>query len=79
MLSCMIDAMEGQDVATTNIPGSFLQTGYDKIDIHIKMEGTIVTLLEDIDPEYYKYYIYIDKCIRKCMYADSKKAVNIFK
>ena len=41
MLSCMIDAMEGREVATADIPGAFLQTDYDKEDIHIKMEGAI--------------------------------------
>ena len=30
MLSCMIDAMKGREVATVDIPGAFLQTGYDK-------------------------------------------------
>ena len=50
MLLCMIDAMEGQEVATSNIPGAFLQTDYDKVDIHIKLEGAIVILIEDIDP-----------------------------
>ena len=39
MLSCMIDAMEGREVATADIPGAFLQTKYDKGDIHIKLEG----------------------------------------
>ena len=61
----MIDAMEGQGVATTNIPGVFLQTDYDKGDIHIKLEGAMVTLLEEIDPEYYKDFIYTDKRGRK--------------
>ena len=37
MLSCMIDAMEGQEVATADIPGAFLQTDYNKGDIHIKL------------------------------------------
>ena len=37
MLSCMIDAMEVREVATTDIPGAFLQTNYDKVDIHIKL------------------------------------------
>ena len=37
MLSCMIDAMEGREVATADIPGDFLQTDYDKGDIHIKL------------------------------------------
>ena len=50
MLLCMIDAMEGQEVATADIPGAFLQTYYYKGDIYIKLEGSMVTLLEDIDP-----------------------------
>ena len=54
MLSCMIDAMEGREVATADIPGAFLQTDYYKGDIHIKLEGGMVALLEEIDPEYYK-------------------------
>ena len=33
------------------------------------------TLLEDIDLEYYKGFIFTDKRGRKCMYAESKKAV----
>ena len=31
----MIDAKEGWDVATADIPGAFLQTEYDKGDTHI--------------------------------------------
>ena len=69
MLSCVIDAMEGQEVATANIPGTFLQTDYEKGCIHTKPEGAIVNLLEEIDPEYYKKIIYKDKRGRKCMYA----------
>ena len=46
MLLGIINAMEGQEVATANIPGDFLQTDYDKGDIHIKLEGDMVTLLE---------------------------------
>ena len=75
MLSCMIDAMEVREVAITDIPGAFLQTDYDKGDIHIKLEGSMVTLLEDIDPEYYKDFISTDKRGIKCMYAKSKKAI----
>ena len=75
MLSCMIDAMEGQEAATADIPWSFLQTDYDKGDIHIKLERAMDTLLEEIDPEYYKYFIFTDKRGRKCMYAEAKKAI----
>ena len=46
VLSCMIDVMEGQEVATADIPGAFLQTDYYKGDIHTKLEGDMVTLIE---------------------------------
>ena len=65
--------MEGREVANADIPGAFLQTDYDKGDIHIRLEGEMVTILEEIDPEYYKYFILTDKIRRKCMYAESKK------
>ena len=64
MISCIIEAMEGRDVATDDIPGAFLQTDYDKGDIHTNMEGGMANLTEEIDPDYYKDFIYID--IRKC-------------
>ena len=35
----------------------------------------MVTLLEEIDLEYYKDFIFTDKRGRKCMYAESKKAI----
>ena len=75
MISCMIDAMGGREVTTVDISGAFLHTDYEKGDIHIKLEGSIVTLLEEIYPEYYKYFINRYKCGRKCMYAESKKAI----
>ena len=75
MLSCMIDAMEGREVATADIPGAFLNTNYAKGYIHIKLEGTMVTLLEGTDPEYYKDFIYTDKRGKNYMYAESKKAI----
>ena len=53
----MIDAMGGREVATADIPGAFLLTDYDKGYIHIKLEGAIVILLEEIDPYYYKDFI----------------------
>ena len=49
--------------------GAFLKTDYDKKDIHIKMEGETVTLMEEIDPAYYKDFIYLYIHGRKCMYA----------
>ena len=75
MLLCIIDTMEGREVATADIPWAFLQTDYDKGDIHIKPEGAMLPLLEEINPEYYKYFFYTDKLGRKCMYAESNKTI----
>ena len=41
----MIDVMEGDDVATADIPGCFIHTNYKKGDIPIKTEGGMVALL----------------------------------
>ena len=67
--------MEGREVANADIPGAFLQTNYEKGDIHIKLEVAMVTLLEEIDPEYYKDLIFTYKRGWNCMYAESKKAI----
>ena len=51
MLSYIIDAMEGRELATADIQGNFPQTSYDKRNINIQMEGTIVTLSKEIYPK----------------------------
>ena len=48
MLSCIVGAMEVRDITTDDIPGAFLKNDYDKGDIHINMEGAMVTLLKEI-------------------------------
>ena len=58
----MIDTTEIWYISTADIPGSFLQTDYDKEEIHINMEESMVTLIEEIEPDYYKDFIYIDFC-----------------
>ena len=75
VISCMIDAMECRELATANIPGALLLTDYDNGYIHIKLEGLMVTLIEEIDPDYCRYLIYTDKSGRKCMYAEARKAI----
>ena len=41
------------------------EANYCKVDIHIKMEGKMLTLMEEIDPSYYKEFIYLDISGRK--------------
>lgn len=50
MLSCMIDAEEGREVATIDIPGAFMQADMDEI-VHMRLEGTME------DPECEKYVV----------------------
>ena len=50
MLSYMMDVTEGHKIATTDIPGAFLQTDYEEGDVNIKMEEALVTLLKEINP-----------------------------
>ena len=76
IISCVIDTMEVQDLATADIPEAILKTDYDKGDIHIKMEGAMVTLLEEICPSYYKDFIYIYSH-KICIYEEFKKAVYV--
>ena len=56
MLSATIDAMEGRDVATLNIPGAFMQADIDEV-VHIKFEGEIAKMLVKMDPKLYRKYV----------------------
>ena len=75
MLSYMIGTMEGCELATDGTPAEFLQIDYNKGDINIKIEGEMVTILEEIDPTYDKDLIYLDIRGRKCMCVEDKKAI----
>ena len=43
-ITCLIDAMEGREVMTCDIPGAFMQSKMDEL-IHMKLEGEIALLL----------------------------------
>ena len=47
-ITCLIDAMEGREVMTCDIPGAFMQSEMDEL-IHMKLEGEIVLLLIQLD------------------------------
>ena len=44
MATCIIDAIEGRNVATADIPGAFFQAMMDD-DVYIKFEGKMVEVL----------------------------------
>jgi hypothetical protein len=62
LLSCIINAEEGRDVAVINIPNAFIQTRVeDKGDMAIKIRGVLVDILVQIAPDVYKSYVTTDK------------------
>ena len=75
MLSCMIDAREGRDVATADIPAAFLQTEYTKGDTYIQIEGPILELLTELDPGLYRKYIKTYPNGKKVIFAEIKKVI----
>ena len=63
LLSCIIDAEEGRDVAVVDIPNAFIQTRIeDEKDMAIiKLRGVLVDILVEIAPDVYKSYATTDK------------------
>jgi hypothetical protein len=63
LLSCIIDAEEGRDVAVIDIPNAFIQTRVeDEKDMaFIKIRGVLVDILVEIAPEVYGPYVTTDK------------------
>jgi hypothetical protein len=63
LLSCIIDAEEGRDVAVIDIPNTFIQTRVeDEKDMaFIKIRGVLVDILVEIAPDVYMPYVTLDK------------------
>jgi len=59
MLSCTIDAKEGRDIATCDIPGVFLQADMDEL-VRVRLEGTMAELMARLDPKLYRKYVMIE-------------------
>jgi hypothetical protein len=63
LLSCIINAEEGRDVAAINIPTALIQTRVeDEGDmVIIKIRRVLVDILVQIAPDVYKSYVTTDK------------------
>jgi hypothetical protein len=63
LLTCIIDADEGRDVAVIDIPNAFIQTKIeDEKDMAIiKIRGILVDMLLDIAPDVYKPFVTTDR------------------
>ena len=76
-LTLTIDAKEGRDVATCDIPGAFLQTDMNEGDdrVHIKLDGAMVELLAKINPQVYQKYIILSRKGKPVLYGETHKAI----
>jgi hypothetical protein len=63
LLSCIVDAEEGRDVAVIDTPNAFAQTRVeDEKDMaFIKIRGVLVDILVDVAPDVYKKHVTKDK------------------
>jgi hypothetical protein len=68
----MIDAMEGRDIATCDIPAAFMQADIDE-EIHVKFDGELVDLLLKVDPMLGRYVT--TKRGKKVLYTLLNKAL----
>ena len=75
-ISCAMDAVEGRQVVTYDIPGTFLQADWpENNDCYLKFEGLMVYMICDIDPSYKKFVLTNNKRGKKKLYGKLTKAV----
>ena len=73
-LSYIIDAMEKRDVATVDVPGAFMQADMEGPEVHMKVEGNMARILENIDPELYSKYVVMENG-KSVIYVKLNKAL----
>ena len=75
-LTAVIDAKEGRDIATVDIPNAFIQTKVEKEEdkVIMRMRGRLAEYLEMIAPEIYSPYIMIEKG-KKVLYCEAQNAI----
>jgi hypothetical protein len=56
MQTCVINAIEGRDVATCNIPGTFMPLDM-KGKVFMKLEGVMAEVILQIDPKKYTKHV----------------------
>ena len=73
LLCCVIDAKERRDVATVDIPGTFMQGDQDET-VHMHLEGTLAELLTKCDPKLYRQYV-VTENNKPVLYVELIKAL----
>jgi hypothetical protein len=78
LLTAVIEAQEGRDVATCDIPNAFIQTDLEEHDEQgnrtiMKIRGQLVDILCELDPSYVDYVVHERKS--KVLYMHVIKAI----
>jgi hypothetical protein len=77
LLTCIIDAEDGRDVAVVDIPNAFIQTKIEnESDMAIiKLRGILVDMLLDIAPNTYQPFVTTSKAAEKQLIVQCKNAI----
>ena len=79
MLTCVIEAQEGRDVAVVDIPNAFAQTVVSDEDkehcVIVRIRGPLVDILVSISPEVYGPYVTTNKKGRQVLIVGCLNAV----
>ena len=73
IITCIIDSMEGRDVATVDIPGAFMQANIDD-ETYVKIQGAMCDIFVQIDPDRYAKFVCVEHG-RNTIYLKLKKAL----
>ena len=73
MHTSTIDAKEGRDMATVDIPGAFMHSDQDET-VHLRLQGTPADLLVKCDPKLYRKYV-VTEGGQRVLYAELIKAL----
>ena len=80
LLTAVIEAEEGRDVATCDIPNAFVQTKVDHVDKDgnrtiMKIRGVLVDILCEMDPLYQDYVVLEGRNQQKVLYVHITRAI----
>ncbi|MGL5934919.1 MAG: reverse transcriptase domain-containing protein, partial [Cetobacterium sp.] len=77
LLTCVVEAHEGRDIMTIDIPNAFIQTKVKdpKQRALIKIKGILVDILVDIAPHVYKEFVHTDRKGNKVIIAECMNAI----
>ena len=75
ILTSMIEAKEGRDIVTADIPNAFIQTDMEgDTPVHMKLTGKAADILVQTAPELYRKYIANEKG-KNVLYVEALKAI----